>query len=127
MQGINFKCAVVAERAKERRAWGKARRAKERRGLLSKYQRAGLETSAPPLVLSSSSHGRAAGGNMLLALAVSSPDTHQESRKALLLLSPRVPDMPLPPANAAASVPMGRSWSCVPCWACQGCTALTTN
>lgn len=77
MQGISFKCAVVTERTKERRVWGKARRAKEKRELLSKYQRASLETSDPPLVLSSLSHGHAAGGSMLLAQATSSPDTHQ--------------------------------------------------
>lgn len=77
MQGISSKCAIVAEREKERRVWGKARRAKEKRELLSKYQRAGLETSDPPLVLSSLSHGHAAGGNMLLPQATSSPDTPQ--------------------------------------------------
>lgn len=38
-----------------------------------------------------------------------------------------MPTVPQPPANAAATAPMGLLCSCVVGWACQGCKALTTN
>lgn len=101
MQGISFKCIVVAGRAKEIRVWGKAGRAKEKkRELLPEYQRAGL-------ILPTLGAQLLETWPQLPAEVTRSPPPPPQALLKSTTAAQRCPVVPLPPANAAAKVLRG--------------------